>query len=457
MTNHRGTEAQRRAGGPPARGRRLGPTETRKYKRPSFRARISAFFSADGHAKRGPSRACLFPCRSASVPLCLCGSFVWVCVVGLMWVTSSPVSAQSNGIETDPIRCWWKTDRGAIRVGERFTIALTCGVIETAEVKVVPTMTQLDPGALQIPPFEVVGGKRGPDLTNGPRRYFQYEYSVRLIGEGFFGQDVNIPPLSVTYNIQSTAGQGSQGRDQMYVLPAMPMRVQSLVPREANDIRDASPETFSAIDARRFRATTAFTAAAIVFAFAGVLVVLSALRVFGRVRQRKPRVATLPASALLGGSMRALRHVKSEVMRDGWTAPLARRASTALRIAAAVALDRRVAQQAANGRPAGREGQIAISSGLIRRRRVLVSASTTPMFIGRQLENGHRGAADRQLLERLQSSLDTFTTVAYGRNGELDRTTLDAALDGGTDAVRRLRVRRLLPSMPFRKEQWASS
>lgn len=424
MTNHRGTETQSFSGFE-------WPLACRQFQRPQ---------------KKKP----------ASVPLCLCGSF-WVCVGALVCLTTWPLAAQTNGIETDPIRCWWKTDRGAISVGERFTIALTCGVIDTPEVKVVPTMTQLDPGALQVPPFEVVGGKRGPDLVSGSRRYFQYEYSTRLIGEGFFGQDVNIPPLTVTYNIQSTVGQGSQGRDQSYVLPAMPMRVMSLVPREVNDIRDASPETFSAIDARRFRATTVFTSAAVVFAFAGVLVILAGIRVFGRVRHRRPKAATLPAASLLAGSMRGLRQVKSQVVRDGWTPPLARRASTALRIAAAVGLDRRVAQEVANGRPAERAGQIAMSSGLIRRRRVFVSASTTPLFIGRELANGHRGAAEREALERLQASLDTFTVAAYGREGELDRTTLDAALDAGTAAVRRLRVRRIWPTTVFRKEQWASS
>ena len=395
--------------------------------------------------------------KRVSVSPCLRGLWA-VSIAAMLWCGLAPrVDAQTNGIETDPIRCWWKTDRGAIRIGERFTIALTCGVIDTPEVKVAPTMTQLDPGALQVPPFEVVGGKRGPDLVNGARRYFQYEYSVRLIGEGFFGQDVNVPPLMVTYNIQSTVGQGSQGRDQTYVLPAMPMRIVSLVPREANDIRDGSPETFSAIDARRFRATSAFTAAAVVFAFAGVLVIVAGVRVFGRVRQREPRATTLAPSALLAGATRALRQVKAQVVREGWTTPLARRASAALRIAAALALDRRVAQELANGAPSERDGQIAMSSGLIRRRRLLVSASTTPSFIGRQLGNGHRGAADRQMLERLQVSLDTFTTVAYGRNGELERTTLDAALDAGTAAVRRLRIRRILPRTGWRKEQWASS
>src|SRR5215203_5359417 len=44
-------------------------------------------------------------------------------------------------VETAPIRCWWKTDRTSIRVGERFGLTLTCSVIETRSVTVVPTLT----------------------------------------------------------------------------------------------------------------------------------------------------------------------------------------------------------------------------------------------------------------------------------------------------------------------------
>src|SRR5215207_3436108 len=99
-------------------------------------------------------------------------------------------------IETAPIRCWWKTDRTSIRVGERFALTLTCSVIETRSVTVVPTLTQLDPGALQIPPFEVIGGSRRDDVVSAPWRYIQYEYSVRFLGEGYFGQDLTIPPVS---------------------------------------------------------------------------------------------------------------------------------------------------------------------------------------------------------------------------------------------------------------------
>src|SRR5690348_3293353 len=129
-----------------------------------------------------------------SVSRCLCG--LWLCVA-----VASAAYAQTpkpGEVETDPIRCWWKTDRTAVRIGERFTLALTCGVVETSSVKVVPTLTQIDPGAIQLTPFEVVGGRRGDDVVAPPWRYVQYEYTLRLLGEGFFGQDVNVPPLTVT-------------------------------------------------------------------------------------------------------------------------------------------------------------------------------------------------------------------------------------------------------------------
>ena len=76
-------------------------------------------------------------------------------------------------VETAPIKCWWKTDTTAIRIGERFTVTLTCGVIETSSLKVVAGTNQLDPGAVQLTPFEVVSGVRRQDVVAPPWRYFQ--------------------------------------------------------------------------------------------------------------------------------------------------------------------------------------------------------------------------------------------------------------------------------------------
>src|SRR5882672_7740247 len=51
---------------------------------------------------------------------------------------------QPGDVETDPIKCFWKTDRSTVIVGERFTVVLTCGIIETDQVKAVPDFNQLE-------------------------------------------------------------------------------------------------------------------------------------------------------------------------------------------------------------------------------------------------------------------------------------------------------------------------
>ena len=163
-----------------------------------------------------------------------------------------------------------------MRVGERFGLVLTCAVIEAGPIVVVPVLNQLEPGALSITPFEVVSGARGEDVVAPPWRYVQFDYSVRLLSDGFFGQDVMIPGVTVTYNLQ-TAG-GTQGRDQTYMLPALPMRILSLVPRSASDIRDASGQTFASIASRRFRSSLARILAWVSFAFAAVLGLFALVR-----------------------------------------------------------------------------------------------------------------------------------------------------------------------------------
>src|SRR5213592_1382318 len=81
-------------------------------------------------------------------------------------------------VETDPIKCFWKTDRSTIIVGERFTVVLTCGIIETDNIKAVPDFNQLEASTIGLQPFEVVKGVRHEDIKDAPWRYIQYEYTV---------------------------------------------------------------------------------------------------------------------------------------------------------------------------------------------------------------------------------------------------------------------------------------
>src|SRR5215510_15924353 len=88
-----------------------------------------------------------------------------------------PLPPKAGAATSDPIRCWWKADRTAVRVGERFGLVLTCSVIETGPITVTPVLNQLEPGALALTPFEVVsGGPKVEDVISPPWRFIQREY-----------------------------------------------------------------------------------------------------------------------------------------------------------------------------------------------------------------------------------------------------------------------------------------
>jgi hypothetical protein len=383
----------------------------------------------------------------------LAGASICVLVLGV----GIPIAAQSRGpargpqpgeVESVPIKCWWKTDKTTVQVGERFDLTLTCGVVETSRIKVVPKLEELEPGTVQLTPFEVLGGVHHDDIVASPWRYFQYQYTMRLLGDEFFGQDVNVPPLKVTYNIQSVQGGGTEGRDQIHLLPPMPIRVLSLVPRGASDIRDVSLETFGDIEARRFRASEELIAAGIFFGLAAVLLGVAVVKGIGRYRVRVPVSRTLPTRAVLSGGLREIGRLKSDVAREGWTGELAGRALSIFRIAGAVALDQPVAQSVVDRQVPGREGQLVLRKGLLRRRRALVSASTTADAITRELINGNGagpGPGKKATLEDIRDSLLVFNAARYGRNGHFETAELDRALDNGASALRRLRLAKLWP------------
>lgn len=383
---------------------------------------------------------------------------VGVVMIGLAcaaWLTT-PATGQeatrvpgAGEIETDPITCWWKTDQSAVHFGEQFTLTLTCGVIETSRIRVVVDPNRLDPMAVELTPFEVLGGTRHRDIEAPPRRYFQYSYTLRLLEDGFFGRDIDIPVLQITYRIQSAAGGGTEGREQLYVLPSLRIRVLSLVPVMTTDIQDASPETFGDMEARLFRANAELAAAGIFFAFAAVLGGLAVVRTVGRYRTRVPIVARpLTLDAVLRGCVHAADLLKVEVASQGWTHELLGRALTLLRIAGAVALRRPVAQAVVDTHVPGREGQLVVQKGILRPKRALISASTTALAIAGQLADGNGGQSGARIqvtLEELQDSLGVFAAARYGRNGHLDVAALDTALEQGVRAIRRLSARKLWP------------
>ena len=80
-----------------------------------------------------------------------------VLLVGLCSpANAQPAPARVSGtrnVETDPIRCWWRSSAGAVRIGEHFDVSLTCAVLETDAVSVVVDESRLGNAVVQMAPL----------------------------------------------------------------------------------------------------------------------------------------------------------------------------------------------------------------------------------------------------------------------------------------------------------------
>ena len=63
---------------------------------------------------------------------------------------AAPKPHAPGDVEVEPIACWWKTDRNAVTVGERFTVTLTCSFVDTNAIKVVADLNQLEPTTVAL-------------------------------------------------------------------------------------------------------------------------------------------------------------------------------------------------------------------------------------------------------------------------------------------------------------------
>jgi hypothetical protein len=379
-----------------------------------------------------------------------------LCVLAI--AAALPSRAAAQNVETDPVQCWWRTSAGAVRIAESFSAVLTCAVIDTPDVKVVIDESKLEPSVAQFPPFEVLGGSHAADLRNAERRFFQYEYRMRLVAENMFGKDAALPETKLSYRVQSRVSQRTsmEGRDQTYVLPPLSIRVLSLVPADATDIRDASAETFGDIDRRAFRANLLTVIGGVLFALAALVAVLSLVRLV--LRARKPAAGAdrlIRDAAILRGVRRELNAVQRERESGGWTSDLATRALTALRIIGTYAVGKRAARTLADAsnhqsaatsyQQASERGRLVLKVGWPRQRQIAVSGATTARQLTDAIarsSNGHRPGE----LESIQEALARFTVAQYGRpvdgsvSTPFEDSALDESLQAGQQVLRRLRI-----------------
>jgi hypothetical protein len=263
-----------------------------------------------------------------------------------------------------------------------------------------------------------VGGTHPKDIIIPGRRFFQYSYQLRVIGENVFASTVSLPALEITYKVESRMEEGDivGGRDQTYALPATAMRVLSLVPDTATDIREAPVDTFSELEDVGFRGMMMRVLGWVLLALGGLVLALALVSAIRRGRTRSPTARALPAAAILQGVRRELVTIQDQ-SRGGWTSDLAGRALAALRIVVAYAVGRPVMQKLVERSDAdvaqgSGAGELAINGRF--HTSTIVSAAVT----------------SEHARDELRDALVRFSSARYGRDGAFD-ATLDDALETG--------------------------
>ena len=366
--------------------------------------------------------------------------------------------AQTRDVAVDPIRCWWRTSAGAVRTGETFSVLLTCAVVENEAVQVVPDESRLASSVVQLPPFEVVGGSHPEDVRTADRRFFQYEYQVRLINADFIGRDVALPGITLHYRINSRVSGNAavQGRDHTYRLPIEAVRVLSMVPGEAPDIRDGRGESFAAVDDLRFRARLLEIVATTLIVLGSLMVAVTLVRLVIRLRRQGTREKAGPSlslPAVLSLAARELSDVQRETEASGWTDDLVTRALAAARIAAGSAIGREPMQRSLEAAAGNTPAEGALARRGAKGSTVRVSSSVTSRELADRLAALPASASEstRALLTQLQGVLGTFTAAQYARERTLDRSALDHALSATQDSVRTLKTRYSWPTFQLRR------
>jgi hypothetical protein len=334
-----------------------------------------------------------------------------------------------------------------VAIGEEFKVVVTCAVYEGDNAQVVPDESRLGVASIQMAPFEIIGGSHPPDVHRNARRFFQYDYQLRIIGPDAIGHDVNIPPLSISYRIHSRVGAAAtlEGRDLSYLLPMMPIKVLSLVPADASDIRDASEASLGAVESLRSRSRV-FSALTYAFgALAAAMVVLALVPLARRSASTAARGPVLVRDRLiLHSAIDSLKELRS---LGGWTDDTIAAALSIVRVVAALAIGVHLKEKPA-GKDDGRNGRMQVRS----RRRVAVISAVTANDIRRARGNDAGGFSATRLdqLDGLQNALDVLTAALYRREPVRDDAMINGAVDHALALAQQLHSERT-----WIKELWA--
>ena len=257
--------------------------------------------------------------------------------------------------------------------------------------------------------------------------------------------------MPISYRIHSRVGAAAtlEGRDLEYVMPMMPIKVLSLVPADASDIRDASEASLAAVESMRFRSTL-FRVLAMVFgALAAVMVVLGLMPL-----ARPKTIATeerhrAPDRAILDAAADDLTAVQSRANAEGWTEDLIARALASMRVVAAAAINQSISQKMKTPDGAAPVGRLVVQHGLIRKTGVAVASSVTADDVMRAAARGAFSTTRQQQLEGLQSGLSTLTHALYRREPMRESSAIDDVVRHAIVVARDVSGERRWQGMPW--------
>jgi hypothetical protein len=216
----------------------------------------------------------------------------------------------------------------------------------------------------------------------------------------------------------------------MYVLPGQSVRLLSLVPVGADDIRDSADQSFDRVEALRFRARALELTALALFALGLIVAGPAVLRLL---RRAPPHGHVRPSGPHARHILASVARTLDEVARQkagGWTPDLVTRALAAARLTGAITLGRGVSRRAhVHGRDVPLE-RLLVRRGLFRRIETTVATPVTPADLDRALDALPltAPAERRQVVEDLRAALAAFSNAVYGSTFETDDRTLDEAL-----------------------------
>ncbi|MEE2638954.1 MAG: hypothetical protein VYE68_17175 [Acidobacteriota bacterium] len=361
-----------------------------------------------------------------------------------VWSASAGAQPTDDTTAVDALRCWRRASRNAVFVGQQFTMTVTCRLVDTDTARTQLDPAALEPATLDVAPFEVLSGERFDDVSIGPYRFLQYQYTLRLVSERF-GDDVELPAIEADYRIERRLGDspGLLGRELNYVLPPEPVRLVSLVPDSMVAIRDLPPVTLGTSETREFRANLLSLLAGF-FGLAAIAVVgFGAARIVrDRAGDLPRRERRLPPATMARCALDELTRVRHVTVQRGWTPEQTGHALAALRVASALASSHPVAHVFVDDNASPRNGQLRLRAGWPRPRVALISSGLTASSLINGDSSDRHGVRAGGTTERVTGdfsrALSLFTRARYGRPNEVAGDELSQTLRHAIEHTQRL-------------------